>query len=103
MTKKKGLIYIFYILLGLTKEKKLQFAAYSSGDPLQLNRYRIFEPISSVIFPVEKLDLVLVPFVAFDEEGNRLALTAIADLAPIGLEQTINHGRKKITLPHRWL
>lgn len=56
----------------LTEGKKLHFVPYHLGDVLRLNRYKIFEPVSSQIFPIKELDLVLVPFVGFDEEGNRL-------------------------------
>lgn len=56
----------------LIDDKKLQFASYQLGDVLQLNRYKILEPTSSSLFPVQKLDLVLVPLVGFDQEGNRL-------------------------------
>ena len=56
----------------LTKEKSLQFASYLPGDALQPNQYQIPEPVNSSYFPAENLDLVIMPLVAFDEEGNRL-------------------------------
>jgi len=49
----------------------MEFAMYHDGDPLSLNRYQILEPHSQP-FLIEKLDIVLLPLVAFDEMGNRL-------------------------------
>ena len=52
----------------------LDFAAYKSTDTLSQNRYKILEPAQTEIFPTEKLDLVLVPLVAFDSHGHRLGM-----------------------------
>jgi 5-formyltetrahydrofolate cyclo-ligase len=53
--------------------KSLSFVRYQEGDPLQLNRYDIYEPINHehLIDPLS-LDLVLVPLIAFDLHGTRL-------------------------------
>jgi 5-formyltetrahydrofolate cyclo-ligase len=56
----------------LTKDKKLEFAVYHAGDSLQLNQYHIYEPTVRHFFPVKNLELVLLPFVGIDKEGNRL-------------------------------
>lgn len=53
-------------------EKKLEFVPYHSGDSLRFNRYNIFEPVYSSYFPVEKLDIALVPLLGFDSNGSRL-------------------------------
>lgn len=57
-----------------TPEKTLLFVEYFPGDPLQLNRYGIPEPIyrrERSIHPTE-LDLVLVPLLGFDKHNERL-------------------------------
>ena len=58
----------------VTAEKFLVFIKYYPGDPLQLNRYQIPEPIFNPnnLIPITQLDLVLVPVVAFDTSHNRL-------------------------------
>lgn len=54
----------------------LLFGKYEPGDPLHLNRYEIPEPIISdkTRSLPSQLDVVLMPLVAFDEEGNRLGM-----------------------------
>ncbi len=55
---------------------RLGFAPYREGDPLLKNRFGIPEPCSSLhrLVPAWTLDLVLLPLVAFDGEGNRLGM-----------------------------
>jgi len=63
-------------LLSEGKEKRMWFAPYNLGDPLKHNRYGIPEPDCSAhawLAP-QQLDLVLMPLVAFDPEGNRLGM-----------------------------
>jgi 5-formyltetrahydrofolate cyclo-ligase len=52
----------------------LTFAAYHPNDTLCLNRYNIQEPKDKAILPAEELDLVFVPLVGFDLQGNRLGM-----------------------------
>lgn len=56
------------------KDHHLEFYAYHSGDPLIENQYGIGEPDikKQTHIDAEKLDLVLMPLVAFDENGNRV-------------------------------
>lgn len=57
----------------LTGDKTLHFARYNRHDELQPNQYFIPEPAGrQVLIAAEKLDLVLVPLVAFDHLGNRI-------------------------------
>jgi 5-formyltetrahydrofolate cyclo-ligase len=59
-------------VLSSTHEHYLEFAAYHANDVLQLNKYRILEPDQTVRIAAEKIDLVLLPLLAFDLSGNRL-------------------------------
>jgi 5-formyltetrahydrofolate cyclo-ligase len=61
----------------VTTEKNLLFAPYAFSDELIPNRYKILEPKkqNNLITP-DQLDLVLVPLVAFDNNGNRLGMGA---------------------------
>lgn len=54
----------------------LRFARWERQTPLSLNRYGIPEPVPgrSQGFPRRRLDLVLMPLVGFDEDGNRLGM-----------------------------
>lgn len=58
------------------KTHTLYFMPYTSGDQLVANRYGILEPVfdETKIFPTFKLDLVIVPLVAFDAHYNRLGM-----------------------------
>lgn len=62
----------FSYLPVLLPSYELSFAAYKSGDELKPNRYHIPEPAASILIDKADLDVVLVPLVAFDRQGNRL-------------------------------
>ena len=53
---------------------RLRFAPYSERTTLYKNRYGIFEPQRhfSQFVSAQQLDLLLMPLVAFDADGNRL-------------------------------
>lgn len=55
---------------------RLWFAPYQERTPLCMNRYRIPEPRRhfSELVPARWLDLLLMPLVAFDTDGNRLGM-----------------------------
>lgn len=57
----------------LTAEKSLLFVPFQQGDPLIPNQYGIGEPVNQQqTISAEKLDMVILPLVAFDQRGNRL-------------------------------
>lgn len=58
----------------LSKTNTLEFALYDSHTVLKSNRYCILEPDTSLYFPLDQLDLVLMPLVAFDLQGHRLGM-----------------------------
>lgn len=57
-------------------DKKLLFLPYHKDEPLQLNQFRIPEPLlqPDKIRAAWTLDLVITPLVAFDLQGNRLGM-----------------------------
>jgi 5-formyltetrahydrofolate cyclo-ligase len=57
-------------------QSKLYFAPYQAGMDMQLNRFGIHEPACSPINWINawQLDLMLLPLVAFDQDGNRLGM-----------------------------
>ena len=57
-------------------QSKLYFAPYHAGMEMQLNRFGIWEPACSPVNWVTawQLDLMLLPLVAFDQDGNRLGM-----------------------------
>lgn len=60
----------------VTEAQLLKFVLYQETTFLQPNRYNIPEPINDTQIPPEKLDLVLLPLLAFDAQGNRLGMGA---------------------------
>ena len=58
------------------KPNRLWFMPYKSDYPMESNRFGIPEVNLSVdkALPVSKLELVLMPLVAFDTQGNRLGM-----------------------------
>jgi 5-formyltetrahydrofolate cyclo-ligase len=57
----------------LADMKTLQFVQYEQDDELQPNQYSIYEPVNHAhAIQPERLDMVIVPLVAFDEQGNRI-------------------------------
>jgi len=65
-------------VLDPVEHKKLVFVHYESGDSLIPNQFDIPEPILSAtnIYPSAQLDLVIMPLVAFDDNGHRLGMGA---------------------------
>lgn len=54
---------------------KMTFHASSQSTVMQKNRYHIEEPsIEAPIVPDAKIDIALVPLVAFDSDGHRLGM-----------------------------
>jgi len=54
----------------------LYFQRYEENSPMRANRYGILEPKlnCSQICPLQDLDYLLMPLVAFDNHGNRLGM-----------------------------
>ncbi|AOT07231.1 5-formyltetrahydrofolate cyclo-ligase [Pseudoalteromonas luteoviolacea] len=54
----------------------LLFQRYEKNSTMSQNRYAILEPKLNCneICPIEQLDYLLMPLVAFDEQGNRLGM-----------------------------
>jgi 5-formyltetrahydrofolate cyclo-ligase len=65
-------------ILPLLPEQQLSFMPYLLNDELIENRYHIPEPKydEKKIILAQQLDLVFVPLVAFDTNGNRLGMGA---------------------------
>lgn len=62
-------------LPSLNRNKTLSFIKYDQHDELFQNPFGILEPVASNHkIPVEELDLILMPLLAFDQQGNRLGM-----------------------------
>ena len=63
------------ILSRLTHDR-LWFAPFTPDTPLTRNRFGIFEPLTPARnrISAQDLDLILMPLVAFDTQGNRLGM-----------------------------
>lgn len=67
----------FYLpVLSLYKQHGLVFVRWNKRTRFRLNQYRIPEPIIkySQLKPARKLDLVIMPLLAFDTAGSRLGM-----------------------------
>lgn len=59
----------------LCEGKTLAFVQYEQGDELTANQYSIPEPKNfAKKIPSEKLDMIIMPLVAFDHYGRRLGM-----------------------------
>jgi len=54
--------------------KKMKFAEFNHETALEKNKFNISEPISRTFENVSQLELVVMPLVAFDNEGFRLGM-----------------------------
>ena len=67
----------FYLpVLPAAPHPQLRFRRWRGGALTYRNRYRIPEPVRGDSLSPRRLDLVLVPLVAFDESGARLGMGA---------------------------
>ena len=87
-------------------EPALSFSRYYPGMILVKNRYGIREPVVQAAVPATALDLVLVPMVGFDKQGNRLGMGGgyyDRTFAFLNLEQSFNslHQPQLIGVAHR--
>lgn len=55
---------------------QLLFLHYHANSPMQPNQFGILEPKLDVrsVMPIERLDVVITPLVAFDIKGNRMGM-----------------------------
>jgi 5-formyltetrahydrofolate cyclo-ligase len=68
----RGLGKKIYVPLCDSKHKSLTPCALNKDSILEKGPYQTLEPQDGVELPVDKLDLVVVPGLAFDKSGNRL-------------------------------
>ncbi len=64
-------------VLGHRHSRSLWFVPYTPGTKLYRNSFGINEPVhkrSTRLLKVQSIDLVFMPLVAFDEQGNRLGM-----------------------------
>lgn len=73
--------YILTLLHGRDKEvvvprmaagKTLEHILLTDNTKLQNNKWSIPEPVGGLEVPVDKIDLVFIPLLAFDRQGNRI-------------------------------
>lgn len=64
-----------YLPIVDTKKHSMEFALWEPDNPLQMNRYGIPEPDKNASrLPARKLDLVMMPLVAFSRSGHRIGM-----------------------------
>jgi len=69
-------VEVYLPVLNPLKKGHLLFVRYEPGSPMRDNRFGIAEPdpTRNKALPSRHLDLVLMPLVAFDDQGNRLGM-----------------------------
>ncbi|MBL4744293.1 MAG: 5-formyltetrahydrofolate cyclo-ligase [Cycloclasticus sp.] len=60
--------------LPVLDRKKLKFAHYHWGDPLDNNAFSIPEPTQNPTLPIKFLSAIFMPLVGFDLQGNRIGM-----------------------------
>ncbi len=53
-------------------ENSLENYLLTDSTPFKKNEWGIPEPIDGIVIPEEKIDVVFIPLLAFDEAGNRV-------------------------------
>ncbi|MCX2680567.1 5-formyltetrahydrofolate cyclo-ligase [Galbibacter sp. EGI 63066] len=74
--------YILSILQGKDKEVLIPKSDFKTGlltnflltdnTAISVNKYGIPEPIDGIEIPTQKIDVVFIPLLAYDEKGNRI-------------------------------
>ncbi len=74
--------YIMHILQGKDKSTVVSKSEFKTGElkhfllqentVIKLSKYNIPEPVDGIEVPAEKLDVIFVPLLAYDEKGNRI-------------------------------
>jgi len=73
----------------------LHFAPYFPNSPMTHNKYGIAEPITDQSIAISSIDVIFIPLVGFDEDGNRLGMGGgfyDRSLAGISSENTLKVG-----------
>ena len=73
----------------------LLFLRYLPDTPMLKNKFGIWEPKLNVqsVLPLEELDILFTPLVAFDKQGNRLGMGGG------GYDRTLQHWQKSSFIP----
>ena len=68
--------HCYFPVLECPDEKKLSFAEWVPGQAMKQNKYGIAEPVvpHSHLLSAAEMDLIFMPLVAFDDNGNRLGM-----------------------------
>lgn len=74
--------YLMHILQGKDKSIVVSKSEFETGElkhyllqentVIKLSKYGILEPVDGIEVPAEKLDVIFVPLLAYDEKGNRI-------------------------------
>ncbi len=69
----QGLGHHLYLPV-LQENKQLQFAHWHSDSVMVNNKFGILEPHEVTLIDIEQLDIVFMPLVAVDKQGNRMGM-----------------------------
>jgi len=60
------------LLPRVTGESTMELRRYASENDLELGAFNIMEPVGELFTDLERIDLAIIPGMAFDQNGNRL-------------------------------
>lgn len=60
------------VLPKVTCNHSLKHYLLTDATKFQTNRWNIPEPVDGIEIPIEKIDVVFIPLLAFDKKGNRV-------------------------------
>ena len=62
---------LFFPVIG-KEDDQLHAVPVNEGSRFEPNKYGIYEPVGGLPVPPEEIDMVIVPLLAFDLQGNRV-------------------------------
>ncbi len=60
------------LLPAVISDTEMELRLYESDDDLQIGKFNITEPIGKAFNNVEEIDVMIIPGMGFDRQGNRL-------------------------------
>lgn len=60
------------IFLPITSENEIKFVPFTGLADMQEGRFKVIEPLDQNVINPDQLDVIIVPGIAFDENGNRI-------------------------------
>lgn len=60
------------LLPAVVSDTEMELRLYESDNDLQIGKFNIMEPVGKAFNNVEEIDVMIIPGMGFDRQGNRL-------------------------------